>query len=168
MNNKNNNSINERTNWTKEKLLIEANKYKSRNEFKNECRKAYDAARRKGMLDEICTHMPKTLKSKVNSINDVKIEALKYKTRSEFWEKSNTEYQYAVKHKIIDEVCSHMKKFSKSKTDEELFEIALSYNSRSDFYRNKPAAYQMARRKGILDDIFKTIPKKINLKQRNK
>jgi hypothetical protein len=43
--------------WTKEKCQEEALKYNSRTEFKNNSSKAYGASRRKGWLDEICSHM---------------------------------------------------------------------------------------------------------------
>ena len=45
--------------WTKEKCLIEALKFKTRNEFCSNSSKAYFAARRHKWIDDICEHMVK-------------------------------------------------------------------------------------------------------------
>ena len=45
------------TKWTKEKCHEEALKYRSRIEFMKRSNNAYDASRRNGWLDEICSHM---------------------------------------------------------------------------------------------------------------
>jgi len=44
--------------WTKEELLKEGHKYSSRVEFQKNNGSAYNAARKKGWLKEICSHMP--------------------------------------------------------------------------------------------------------------
>ena len=50
--------------WSKEVLIKIAKKYKTRNEFKKNSGNAYDAALTKGLLDEVCAHMPKRAKKR--------------------------------------------------------------------------------------------------------
>ena len=45
--------------WTKESIILEASKYRTRNEFFNRASGAYDAAKRIGVFEEACSHMPK-------------------------------------------------------------------------------------------------------------
>jgi len=46
-----------RTKWTKEKCVSVAEGYTNRSVFHKEAQSAYQAARRLGVLDEICAHM---------------------------------------------------------------------------------------------------------------
>jgi hypothetical protein len=46
-----------RTKWTYEMLAAEAQKYTNRGDFYKNSRKAYDVAHKRGILDEICSHM---------------------------------------------------------------------------------------------------------------
>jgi hypothetical protein len=42
------------------------------------------------------------------TINEIKIIAFKYKSRNEFQLKNKAAYVWAIRHNILDEVCSHM------------------------------------------------------------
>lgn len=46
--------------WTKEELMQEALKYETRGAFFRKSNNAYQAARKRGILDEICAHMKKS------------------------------------------------------------------------------------------------------------
>lgn len=87
----------------------ESLKYNSRNEFKIGNNKAYEAARRKGILDEVCSHM--ITKHIIWTEEMIREEALKYNTRTEFKNNSGG-YKAAKRRGILDDVCSHMKKRS--------------------------------------------------------
>ena len=45
--------------WTEDKIKIEAKKYKKKSHFKKGNGSAYQAAKRLGVLDKVCSHMPK-------------------------------------------------------------------------------------------------------------
>ena len=45
--------------WNEEKLLAEAQKYQTRNSFREGSNSAYITAHRMGLLNTICAHMPK-------------------------------------------------------------------------------------------------------------
>ena len=95
--------------WTKEKCTDIAKKYNSKIEFSKNDLNAYNASRRNGWLEEICSHM-KPLKLK-NYWTKEKCaeEALKYNTKSEFEKNSPSAYVNAGKFGWRDEICSHMK-----------------------------------------------------------
>lgn len=86
---------------------------KTPKEFRNKYSGAYRAAISKGIFDDICQHMPprrKFTKSGIPLTNEnCKLIALKFETKSDFqkYEKGRW-YQYAIRHNIKDEVCSHM------------------------------------------------------------
>lgn len=99
---------------TVEDIRKEALKYNSRGEFQKSS--LYHVALRRDILDEVCSHMPKRIdQSGENSptfkwsFEEIKMEALKYNSRSEFAEGNNNAYAVACKRGIIDGVCSHMK-----------------------------------------------------------
>lgn len=62
--------------WTYEELRIVALKFKARNEFKFGSNEAYCALQKRGLLDELCSHMPKQWSSE-----ELQEKALKYPTR---------------------------------------------------------------------------------------
>jgi len=88
--------------------------------------------------------------------DEIKNEALKFKTRNEFKINSRNLYQKARIKGIIDEVCSHMKSpinppnFWNIKT---LKQTASSFSSKKEFREGAPGAYQKAWKLGILDKI---------------
>lgn len=48
-----------RVKWTNAEVRKEAAKYKTKKEFNQACQSAYQAARKMGILDEVCSHMDK-------------------------------------------------------------------------------------------------------------
>lgn len=67
----------------------------------------YHAIHKRGLQKKAQSHMI-NLNPKRN-LEEVKLEARKYNYRGEFQKRSNWAYQWARKHNVLDEVCSHMK-----------------------------------------------------------
>jgi hypothetical protein len=83
----------------------------------------------------------------------LKAEALKYRTRGEFYRKSQSAYSIAYKMHILDEICVHMIKGGLYWTLEMLTEEALKYKTRNEFHIKSPRAYSAACKKGVLDQV---------------
>ena len=95
--------------WTKEIVKFEALKYKSKSEFKLKSSSAYIAARKNNWLNDITSHMIIIRNSNNHwTKENIKIEALKYKSKSEFKLKSRGAHYKAYRMGWLDEVCSHM------------------------------------------------------------
>lgn len=94
--------------WTKELCQVEALKFNSRGEFYYKNNTVYSAAVRYGWLNEICEHMVLTNHVNHRTIDEIKREALKYEYRFEFSKNDNASYNWAIRHNVLDEVCSHM------------------------------------------------------------
>ena len=95
-----------------ENLLKVALMYETRNEFKKGSRGAYLSAYKKGLLDEVCSHMvlQKGCPGYWDIFENVREEALKYETRNEFRKGCRGAYESACKNGWLDIVCSHMGK----------------------------------------------------------
>lgn len=97
--------------WNKFNCHQEALKYKTRNDFRINSSGAYDAAYRNGWLNDITKHMLKYRKyegywTKENCF----IEALNYKTRTNFARKSSGAYDAAYRNNWLNDICKHMLK----------------------------------------------------------
>jgi len=136
--------------WTEEKLKEEALKYDTRGEFSKGSESAYSAARKKGLLDDICGHMEgRKLKWTEDMLQE---EALKYDTRGEFAKGSKNAYDAAQKRGLLDKICSHMEGNVRW-TDDMLKTEALKYQTRIEFQKCSTSAYQAAHKRGLLDKI---------------
>lgn len=95
-----------RVKWTFCACAGEARKYASRAKFHASNPRAYNAASKKGWLEEICAHMPsptRRLKEEVAAL------AAAHETRSEFARHENAAYVAAQRHGWLDDVCAHMR-----------------------------------------------------------
>ena len=81
-------------------------------------------------------------------------KALKYETRKEFIKKSSGAYDYARKNNILEEVCSHMKKYEDKWNKQKVIEEALKYKSRAEFIKKSSGAYKYAKRHNLLDKAY--------------
>lgn len=120
--------------WTELEIIIESNKYSSRSEFQKFSNNAYQSAYRKGILDKICQHMPLDNKSgnvsnnRKWNLNSLKVEASKYKSKSEFWDKNSSAYVTACKMGMIDLIAGHMLSSGQSsRPEQELTEEIKKY-----------------------------------------
>ena len=141
--------------WTYERCKNEAKKYTSRTDFCNLACGAYTSALKHGWLDEICGHMHVKWQKKWASKEICKIEAQKYKNRSEFQKKCVGAYTYAMRHGFLDEICQHMDYLWKEKWSDKnaCAKEARKYNRRIDFAKGSNSAYTYAMKHGFLDDI---------------
>jgi hypothetical protein len=168
---------------TNEELTQEALKYTTRGEFRENNNNAYCVAQTRGILDDICSHMPKDSKIGKHSHNfkwtDEKLqeEALKYTTRSEFYEKSGGAYKAICDKGILDQICSHMPKRTEQVgennphfrwTFEKLQEEALKYKTRGEFREKNGSAYGTANDRNLLDDICSHMKPVINISSQEK
>lgn len=91
----------------------------------------------------------------------IKIEALKYETKDQFWKNAKGAHTAARRLGIFEEVCSHMKKLNKPKgywkIKKNCQEEALKYNTISEFKHNASGAYYSALKYDWLNEF---IPKK--------
>lgn len=91
--------------WTNEMLIEEALKYDTRKKFEKGNNKAYQASYKKGILDDICSHMIGNIKWSYEMLRE---EAFKYNTRNDFSKGNWTGYVISHKRGILDDICSHM------------------------------------------------------------
>ena len=143
--------------WTYENCKIESLKYNTRNNFKKNCVGAYNSARNNKWLDEICSHMIKTInKSNYWTYENCLIESLKYNTRSEFQKNSGSAYAAARENNWLKSLCAHMNIIPKPLSDytkEECIEEALKYNSKSEFLANAISFHSAANKNGWLKEV---------------
>lgn len=68
-------------------------------------------------------------------------EAIKYSTKKDFRENSNSAYVISLRNNILDEICSHMEVKRKCHTYEEASLEAKKYINRKEFNNANPSAY---------------------------
>lgn len=98
--------------WTFEKCAKEALKFKTRREFARNSNSAYNSARRYGWLNKICKHMSTVKKMPIGYWTKERCmhEALKYKTKKEFYDKCGGAYSASFRNGWLNDVCKHMLK----------------------------------------------------------
>jgi len=90
--------------WTKENVSKECDKYQTYDELRKYSPGAYNSIYKNGWLSEFYPNSRKRCKNgHWSNIDNCKIEASKYKSRSEFKKYSNTAYKYACKNDWMDE-----------------------------------------------------------------
>lgn len=93
----------------KENCRNEALKYTRISDFKKKSGGAYNSAKSNDWLNDITKHIVSKIKPvRYWTIENCKIEAFKYKTRTEFKNKSAGAYGACLSNKWIDEVSAHM------------------------------------------------------------
>ena len=95
-----------RIKWTDEAIAAEAAKYTTRRAFEKGSQAAYQAARRRGILDQVCAGMTAQRVSWTEEL--LFAEAAKYTTRKAFEKGSRAAYSAAQKRGILDQVCADM------------------------------------------------------------
>jgi hypothetical protein len=143
--------------WTYEMIKLAASVYKTRYDFQKKNPKAYKAAYRRGILDEVCSHMMVMRKRWTDE--ELHKIAKKYDTKSAFQKGDNAAYGYAFRRGLIDLICAHMEVVHIYWSHEMLAQEALKFKFRNDFANFSPKAYSVACNRGILDIICAHMPK---------
>lgn len=155
--------------WSKKALRKEANKYKTRSEFRIKNANAYEAARSKGIIDELFKNHSNQGYAENRFINGywtdnrLQEEVNKYKTRGEFQIKNESAFQIAFRKGIIDELFKNHPNqgYNENRvikgywTNDKLQEEANKYKTINEFRINNLGAYKAAFRKGIIVELFK-------------
>jgi hypothetical protein len=148
--------IEQRENWTKEKLRDLTLKYNSLTDFLENEKKAAYALRDKGLYDEFTSHM---VKPKTYSDEEIEQEARKYSNQAAF-AKGSPNYYNAYKRRKLQDKFRHFLPLKITKwTDEMLRDEAAKYTTLKDFVENSGSAYKTAHDRGILQDITKHMPR---------
>lgn len=112
------------TEWTYDLLKKESLKYNDKNSFRKHNPNAYRVVCKRKLIQDLCSRMGKYIHLKKYSYEDIKKEALKYKTRAEFNEHSPNQYRIALHRNIVDEICAHMPVVSaSSRSEKDLFVV---------------------------------------------
>jgi hypothetical protein len=143
--------------WTKDAIIKEALKYKTKGEWERGNRKSYQAAVHNKIMDEACEHMNTRLKFWTKQ--SILTEALNYKTKQDWKIGSRNGYSAAIRLKILDEACQHMVDGNIIWTKESVLSDAVKYKTRFEWMNSSPRGYGTARRMGILDEACKHAPR---------
>lgn len=152
--------------WTKEEVMIEAAKYKTKSAFERGCISAYKAARALGIYDEACAHIKTKKPNCYWTKEKVLAVASEYTSKSEF--RKNSAYKAAIRRGILDEVTAHMesKKLPNGYwTKERCHEVAMQYDKKTVFQKVEFSAYQAAAKNGWLDEITSHMEQNIQWKE---
>lgn len=167
-------SFNKRTNWTKEMLQKEADKYKTRGEFKKKSVGAYVKSMRLGLLDDLFKNHSNLGRDENRNTKNywteekLQDEVNKYKTRGEFWENNSGAANIVLAKGLMNKLFNnHPNSGHTDKqvifgywTEEKLQEEANKYQSRQEFRDNSKAAYSAAAKRKLFDILFDNHPNK--------
>lgn len=98
------------------------------------------------------------------SLEELIREALKYKTRSEFCEKSNGAYKAAMRNKKLNIICAHMP-YNRNVfklTKEKCHEIAMRYNTKSELQEKNKSVYNKIVRERWGEVCFSHMKQKVD------
>ena len=151
--------VKNRLKWTKETCISEAKKYSTIKEWQLGSAGSYQAAFKKGWLNECSGHMNRLLHKKNHwTLAACIADALKYKTKYEWQQATRSGYSIAAKNKWIEKCTAHMEPDGRKTvgqrlwTKEKCMELAKACNSRAEFKKASGSAYLRARVKGWLDE----------------
>jgi hypothetical protein len=96
------------TYWTDEKISAEALKFTTRGSFAIGNKAAYQAAYKRGILEEVCSHMEPILTYWTEEM--IAEAALQFDTRVEFGISNPNAYTAAKTRGIMDQICLHMRR----------------------------------------------------------
>jgi hypothetical protein len=135
--------------WTKEAVLADAKKYKSKSEWRKSSR-AYQMAHRQGWLDEACQHMTELWQAKWDK-EAVIADAKKYQSRTIWEESSSGAYASAKRNGWYEEATADMPMLIESWTKDKVLEDAKKYRTRGEWFSNS-SSYSIAHINGWLDE----------------
>lgn len=145
--------------WTKDRILIEARKFKTRMEWNKQSNSSYCAAHKLKIIDLASLHMPKHVRKVRFDHYNFKwtkeatiIEAKKFKTRLEWQRKSSGSYDAALRMSIIEECALHMPLIKKW-TFDDINKEAVKYSSKKEWSNNSPLSYNAACKRKIINEF---------------
>jgi len=134
-------------------ILKVSKKYKTRNEFRVNDKRAYDAASRYGFLDIVCSHMVKPVSSSLIWTEEKCREVLSTcKDGSELKKKEGGAYNAAIKFGLLEEYYGEYKRPTYW-TKKRCHQAALECKTKFEFYTEYNTAYQTATQHSWLKDI---------------
>lgn len=135
--------------WTEEKILEEAKKYSSRQEWKAKSKYSYNLAHKFKIFQKACQHMER--QPNIRWTEEMILEdAKKYKTRAE-WQKNSKAYMAAVNKNLCSIACAHMKPLVKKWTKKEILEDAKKYQNKAEWIKNS-SSYHAAYRQNLIEE----------------
>ena len=101
--------LNPKGKWTRKTVISDALKYSSRSQWMKQSSGAYESAKNNGWFDNAVKHMVRPDMTMKWTIEKIKIDALKFKTKKHWHNHSSGAYGAAKKKGIFEEVTQHMK-----------------------------------------------------------
>jgi hypothetical protein len=144
--------------WTKDACKLEASKYNTIRDFRNNSSSAYVTAKTKKWLTDICSHMLK-LKEKDGTFTKEKCReiACEYNSLVLFIKENVSCYTIAKRNNWIPEITKHMvddkRKPNGYWNKEYCFKLANECENINDFKKKYPNAYDSMRKKGHLNEL---------------
>lgn len=143
--------------WTKDKTIKSAKKYKYKVRWSEAEPGAYAAALRDGYFDEATIHMePLNPKGKWSEKEDVLSDAKQFLSRSAWQDASVGAYEAAKNNGWFEEAVAHMPKRAPNKNIKwnkfSVIEDAKKYNFRIDWNKNSSGAYDAAKENGWFEE----------------
>ncbi len=146
--------------WTLERCMEDASKHGTKAGWRNSDGGGYDAARRKGWLDQCSKHMLSTAESKraahlVWTLDKCLEDAARFKSPAEWSRQSGGAYSSAQRNGWLDKCQAHMEPSYKPNgywTLERCIEEAEKYETKADWARGNISSHSIALRNGWMDE----------------
>jgi predicted GIY-YIG superfamily endonuclease len=110
------------TKWDYESCKLEALKYKDRTSFMRMSSGAYKSASINNWLLDITSHMDTKIKVNYWTKEKCLEESIKYTNRNQFKNNSCDDYSFAYRNGLLDEICSHMRRYPNNFKKQKIYE----------------------------------------------
>ncbi len=139
--------------WTKEAVILDAQRFSSVAEWRRESPSAYVVCCRNKWNEEACSHMSRQKQSN-GYWTDAKIEeeSKKYQSTAEWNLASPSSYTAAKKRKLVP-VAMPRALVRNKWTKTTIADAAMKYATRGEFRNSEPSAYTIALQKGWIDEV---------------
>lgn len=139
------------TKYTDDFIIATANGCASRADWKRKHVRIYEAALRRGLLDQIYAKLPPDDRFSY-SIAELKADAARFESRKDWLDAGLAEsatgvpshYHCAYRMGVVDECCAHMEHQRKPITDEEILSSALKHQHKAHWKHGNKSAYSAA------------------------
>lgn len=112
---------------------------------------AYAAIRKRGLFDELCSHMKRG--DEVRLDEELAAITKNYDVLQEFRKNETAAYSLIVQRGLLDKLCSHMKRGYIIHTDGELEEVASKYDDLREFRTKEPHIYKKICTHGLREKL---------------